>query len=143
MGLLSSLLGLPLAPLRGVGWVLEQVVQEAERQYADPAPIHRELAELEADLLAGRITEEEFGLREDELLDRLEQITAAGTEDWADPGPDEALASPQAHDDPASSRDQAAVPAHSDTFRSAPFGDLGGPRGPAPPDGPALQEGPP
>jgi hypothetical protein len=40
MGLLSGLLGLPLAPLRGVGWVLEQVVQEAERQYFDPAPIH-------------------------------------------------------------------------------------------------------
>ncbi|MDW4903866.1 gas vesicle protein GvpG [Streptomyces sp. ADMS] len=86
MGLLSGLLGLPLAPLRGVGWVLEQVVQEAERQYADPAPIHRELAELETDLLAGRITEEEFGLREDELLDRLEQITTASGEDSAGSG---------------------------------------------------------
>ncbi|MFC8662936.1 gas vesicle protein GvpG [Streptomyces sp. NPDC057199] len=85
MGLLSGLIGLPLAPLRGVGWVLEQVVQEAERQYADPAPIHRELAELEADLLAGRITEEEFGLREDELLDRLEEITAGSGEDPAGP----------------------------------------------------------
>ncbi|NEA63368.1 gas vesicle protein GvpG [Streptomyces sp. SID12488] len=83
MGLLSGLLGLPLAPLRGVGWVLEQVVQEAERQYADPAPIHRELAELETDLLAGRITEEEFSLREDELLDRLEQITTGSGEDSA------------------------------------------------------------
>ncbi|WP_329281298.1 gas vesicle protein GvpG [Streptomyces sp. NBC_01451] len=83
MGLLSGLLGLPLAPLRGVGWVLEQVVREAERQYADPAPVHRELAELETDLLAGRITEEEFSLREDELLDRLEQITPGGGEDPA------------------------------------------------------------
>ncbi|WP_371657504.1 gas vesicle protein GvpG [Streptomyces sp. NBC_00280] len=86
MGLLSGLLGLPLAPLRGVGWVLEQVVQEAERQYADPAPVHRELAELETDLLAGRITEEEFSLREDELLDRLEQITNGSREDPADSG---------------------------------------------------------
>ena len=86
MGLLSGLLGLPLAPLRGVGWVLEQVVQEAERQYADPAPVHRELAELETDLLAGRITEEEFSLREDELLDRLEQITNGSGEDPADSG---------------------------------------------------------
>jgi hypothetical protein len=81
MGLLSGLLGLPLAPLRGVGWVLEQVVQEAERQYSDPAPIHRELAELETDLLDGRITEEEFSLREDELLDRLEQISNDSGED--------------------------------------------------------------
>lgn len=86
MGLLGSLLGLPLAPLRGVGWVLEQVVQEAERQYADPAPTHRELAELEADLLAGRITEEEFGLREDELLDRLEEIASGSGADMADLG---------------------------------------------------------
>ncbi|MGW0762431.1 gas vesicle protein GvpG [Streptomyces sp. NPDC002814] len=86
MGLLSSLIGLPLAPLRGVGWVLERVVQEAERQYADPAPIHRELAELETDLLAGRITEEEFGLREDELLDRLEEIASGSGADMADLG---------------------------------------------------------
>lgn len=91
MGLLSGLLGLPLAPLRGVGWVLEQVVQEAERQYADPAPIHRELAELETDLLAGRITEEEFSLREDELLDRLEEITTDSVEELAAYGDGPAL----------------------------------------------------
>ncbi|WP_369240518.1 gas vesicle protein GvpG [Streptomyces sp. R21] len=84
MGLLGSLLGLPLAPLHGVAWVLEQVVQEAERQYADPAPLHSELAELEADLLAGRITEEEFSLREDELLDRLEEIASGNGADLAD-----------------------------------------------------------
>jgi hypothetical protein len=74
MGLLTGLLTLPMAPVRGLGWVLDQVVAEADRQYRDPAPIERELAALERDLLAGRITEEEFDRREDELLDRLEEL---------------------------------------------------------------------
>ncbi|MGP3967630.1 gas vesicle protein GvpG [Streptomyces sp. 6N223] len=71
MGLLGGLLRLPLAPARGVGWVLRQVVAEAERQFYDPAVVRRELAALEAELVAGRIDEAEFDRREDELLDRL------------------------------------------------------------------------
>jgi hypothetical protein len=74
VGLLTGLLTLPLAPVRGVGWVLGQVVDEAERRYRDPAPIGRRLAELEEELLAGRISEEEFDRREDELLERLEEL---------------------------------------------------------------------
>ncbi|MFF3149501.1 gas vesicle protein GvpG, partial [Streptomyces sp. NPDC057927] len=44
--------------------------------YYDPAPVHRELAELERLLVAGDIDEETFDQREDELLDRLEEIRA-------------------------------------------------------------------
>lgn len=76
MGLISQVLTLPLAPVRGTMWVLDQVVLAAERDYYDPAPIHMELAELEKQLLSGEITEEEFDRREDELLDRLEEIDA-------------------------------------------------------------------
>ncbi|OLT28375.1 gas vesicle protein [Actinomadura sp. CNU-125] len=71
MGLITQVLTLPLAPVRGVGWVLDQVVQTAEREYYDPAPVRAELRELEQALLDGRIDEEEFDRREDELLDRL------------------------------------------------------------------------
>lgn len=74
MGLVSGLLTLPIAPLRGVGWVLERVLDETEREYYDPAPVEHELAELEKELLAGRVSEEEFDRREDELLDRLEAL---------------------------------------------------------------------
>jgi hypothetical protein len=50
------------------------VVTAAEREYYDPEPVRQELAELEKSLLAGRIDEEEFDRREDELLDRLEWL---------------------------------------------------------------------
>jgi len=41
MGLLSGLLGLPLAPVRGVVWVADVIRQQAEKQYYDPAEIRR------------------------------------------------------------------------------------------------------
>ncbi|MEU9015610.1 gas vesicle protein GvpG [Streptomyces sp. NPDC048479] len=74
MGLFTQLVTLPLAPVRGVSWVVERVVEAAENEYYDPAPVQRELAELERQLLAGDIDEETFERREDELLDRLEEI---------------------------------------------------------------------
>ncbi|MFD7609456.1 gas vesicle protein GvpG [Streptomyces sp. NPDC059828] len=76
MGLLTQLVTLPLAPVRGVAWVMDRVIEAAEDEYYDPAPVHRALAELERQLLAGDIDEETFDRREDELLDRLEEIQA-------------------------------------------------------------------
>jgi hypothetical protein len=72
MGLITQLLTLPLAPVRGAVWVLDQLVLTAEQQHCDPEPVRRQLAELEQELLDGRITEEEFDRREDDLLDELE-----------------------------------------------------------------------
>ncbi|MEU0088565.1 gas vesicle protein GvpG [Streptomyces sp. NPDC006274] len=71
MGLLGEVFWLPLAPVRGTSWVLRQVVAEAERQYYDPAVVHRELAELVERFEAGEMDETEFDRREDELLARL------------------------------------------------------------------------
>jgi Gas vesicle protein G len=73
MGLIGELLLLPLAPVRGTGWVLRQVLEQAEREFYDPAVIQRELAALEARLEAGEIDEAEFDRLEDALLDRLEE----------------------------------------------------------------------
>jgi hypothetical protein len=73
VGLLSEVLLLPFAPVRGSAWVIQQVVAEAERQYYDPEVIRAELAHLERRLEAGEVSEEEFDRLEDELLDRLEQ----------------------------------------------------------------------
>ncbi|MFF4250409.1 gas vesicle protein GvpG [Streptomyces sp. NPDC001663] len=72
MGLIKELVLLPFAPVRGSGWVIGQVLQEAERIYYDPATIRTELARLEQQLEAGEIDEEEFDRQEDELLDRME-----------------------------------------------------------------------
>lgn len=76
MGLLNQILTFPLAPVRGVGWVVDRVVEAAEREYYDPEPVERELAVLEKALLEGRIDQATFDEREDELLDRLEEIAA-------------------------------------------------------------------
>ncbi|MEV5797936.1 gas vesicle protein GvpG [Streptomyces collinus] len=78
MGLISEVLLLPFAPVRGSAWAIRQVVQEAERIYYDPATVRAELARLEERLEAGEITEEEFDQAEDELLDRLENALRSG-----------------------------------------------------------------
>lgn len=78
MGLLSEVFLLPFAPARGSGWVIRQVLREAERIYCDPAAIRAELGRIEAQLEAGEITEEEFDRQEDELLDRLETAMRMG-----------------------------------------------------------------
>ncbi|MET9430595.1 MULTISPECIES: gas vesicle protein GvpG [unclassified Streptomyces] len=74
MGVLSQLLTLPLAPVRGVGWVVRRVADAAEQEYYDEGPVIRALAELERELLSGGIDQETFDRREDELLDRLDEI---------------------------------------------------------------------
>jgi len=80
MGLIGEVLMLPFAPVRGSVWAMKQVVNEAERQYYDPAAVRAELAILEERLEAGEIDEAEFDRREDELLDRLEIAMTRGTQ---------------------------------------------------------------
>jgi hypothetical protein len=74
MGLFTALVTLPLAPVRGVGWVVRRVTEAAEQEYYDTRPVLRALAELEQELTSGLIDQETFDRREDELLDRLEEI---------------------------------------------------------------------
>ncbi|MFF4535045.1 gas vesicle protein GvpG [Streptomyces aureus] len=76
MGLFTQLVTLPLAPVRGVAWVMDRVLEAAEDEYYDPAPIRLQLADLERQLNAGEIDEETFDRVEDQLLDRLDEIRA-------------------------------------------------------------------
>jgi hypothetical protein len=71
MGLISGLLTLPLAPVRGVAWVAQQVAEEAERQLYDEDRIRGELVGLELAHEDGAIDEAERVRRENELLERL------------------------------------------------------------------------
>lgn len=75
MGLLTGLLTLPLAPVRGTIWVAERLLEEAERELSDPARIERELDEAQAMYDRGEISDDELAEIEDELLRRL---TAGG-----------------------------------------------------------------
>lgn len=74
MGLLSGLLLLPLAPVRGTIWIAEQIAEQAAKELDDETSIRRRLAEAERELVLGAISEEEFEAYEDALLDRLEEL---------------------------------------------------------------------
>lgn len=71
MGLISGLLTLPLAPVRGTVWIAEQLLAEAERQLDDPAAVEARLRDAEAALAAGEISEEEFDAIEEDAVLRL------------------------------------------------------------------------
>ena len=71
MGLLTGLLTLPLAPVRGTIWIAERLLDEAERQLTDPAAIEQRLDEAEAAYDRGELSEQEFERLEEELLGRL------------------------------------------------------------------------
>lgn len=85
MGLITGLLTLPLAPVRGTVWLAEQLADEAERELYDEDRIMRELLDLELREEAGEIDAAERELYEDELLKRLttarERRAARGPED--------------------------------------------------------------
>jgi hypothetical protein len=75
VGLLTGLLLLPLAPVRGTIWVAEQLAAEAERELDDERIVRRLLLEAEAALERGELSEAEYDVIEDELLERLEVVT--------------------------------------------------------------------
>jgi ADP-ribose pyrophosphatase YjhB (NUDIX family) len=74
MGLITGLLTLPLAPVRGVVWIGEQLEAEAARELDEPTRLRRELGSLQAAFERGEMDEAEFERREDELLERLEAM---------------------------------------------------------------------
>lgn len=71
MGLLSGIVGLPLAPLRGTVAIAEQVLRQAEEEYYDPARIRAELEEVARLREDGTLTDDEATAWEDELVERL------------------------------------------------------------------------
>lgn len=69
MGLITGLLTLPLAPVRGVAWIGEQIAEEADRQLDPDVRVRRELARLELAHELGELSDEEFERREEAILD--------------------------------------------------------------------------
>lgn len=69
--MLTGLLTLPLAPVRGTIWVAERMLEEAERQLNDPAAIEQQIVEAEEAFDRGELSEEEFEQIEEELVQRL------------------------------------------------------------------------
>ena len=71
MGFFSELLLLPLAPVRGVVWIAEQVEGEVDRRLNDPAVIRAEIDDLDSAFERGEISEDERDEQQEVLLSRL------------------------------------------------------------------------
>ncbi|MET7360029.1 gas vesicle protein GvpG [Streptomyces sp. NPDC005562] len=73
MGLISGLLLLPLAPVRGVGWVADRLIEAAEDEMYSPDAVRARLAALNEALDEGEIDLDHFEREEEKLLDLLER----------------------------------------------------------------------
>ena len=69
-----------LLPARSIMFVFRQIHDAAQQEFENEAQaIQAELRDLYMMLETGRITEEDFDIREDELLDRLEEVQSHET----------------------------------------------------------------
>jgi hypothetical protein len=71
MGLITGLLTLPLAPVRGTVWLAERIQEQAETELYDENAIRDALLELEAARQAGTLEEEQIAEAEDALIERM------------------------------------------------------------------------
>ena len=76
MGLLTGLLTLPLAPVRGTVWLAEQLAEQAAQELDEGRSIRRQLADVERRYVLGELTLDEMEQMEDELLERLDDPSA-------------------------------------------------------------------
>lgn len=73
MGVFTGLLLLPLAPVRGVGWISERVLDAAVAEMYDPAVLRTRLAALHRAYDDGEIDADDFEAEEERLLDLLDR----------------------------------------------------------------------
>jgi gas vesicle protein GvpG len=71
VGLITGLLTLPLAPVRGTVWLAERIQEQAEADLYDEDVIRAQLMEIDSAREAGELEEEEATQAEDQLLERL------------------------------------------------------------------------
>lgn len=77
MGLVSGLLLLPLAPVRGVCWIGTVMQDAAASELYDPGVLRSRLAALHRAYDEGEIDEERFEAEEERLLDLLDRPAPA------------------------------------------------------------------
>lgn len=70
-GVVTSILSLPLAPVRGVIWLGELIQDQVDQKMHDPAIMRRELEEIDAAAAAGQLSEEERRQAQQAVLDRM------------------------------------------------------------------------
>jgi hypothetical protein len=70
VGLISSIVLLPLTPVKGVLWVAEKINDEVNRRYYSEGAIVSELRRVDELRKSGELDEETAAAREEELLQR-------------------------------------------------------------------------
>ncbi len=68
MGIFSGIIGLPLAPVRGVMALSEVIARQVEQERNNPATTRRQLEELEEARERGEISAEEESEAQEEIL---------------------------------------------------------------------------
>jgi len=63
-----------LAPIKGVVFIAEKIKEHAEGEFLNEEGVRQELRELYLLLETGKLSEEEFTEREEQLVDHLEAI---------------------------------------------------------------------
>ncbi len=71
MGLFTGLLTLPLAPVRGVIWLGERLLEQAYSELNNPETIYRRLEEIEEARASGELSAQESAAAEAELVAQL------------------------------------------------------------------------
>ena len=71
MGLIGSLLMLPLAPLQGMVWLASLLQEIAEKQLNDPEVLRAKLRDAEEAHRRGEMSDEELERVEDVVFERL------------------------------------------------------------------------
>jgi len=75
MGFLIKLLAFPvMGPVKGLVWIAEKIVEQAENELYNADRVRGQLMELELRLDLGEISEEEYLAAEEILLERLRII---------------------------------------------------------------------
>lgn len=73
MGLLSAILGLPLAPVRGVIKLGELVQRQVDEELRHPVNVRRQLEEVERQRAEGELSDEEAVEAQQQVIDRIAQ----------------------------------------------------------------------
>ena len=79
MGMITGVLTLPLAPVRGVAWVANKLAEQAYEEGFSEAAVRSQLIAAQRELEAGRLGEEEYDAIEDLLVQRLAAARAPST----------------------------------------------------------------
>ncbi|HEY4347814.1 MAG TPA: gas vesicle protein GvpG [Gaiellaceae bacterium] len=74
MGLLTGILTLPLAPVRGTVWIAEKLLEQAERDADPDDQLRRRLDDLVVARDLGELTEGEFERAEDDLIAQFDEL---------------------------------------------------------------------